>query len=215
MAECLVRGGTFFEGPRWHEGAWWVSDFYSHRVLRVSTDGREEVVAEVAAQPSGLGFLPDGTLLIVSMKDRRVLRRLADGTLTTHADLSDCTGGHANDMVVDGQGRAWVGNFGFDIFGGAAPAATSLLRVDADGAVSVAAEGLMCPNGTVISADGRTLVVAESFAARLTAFTITADASIRRETRSAKSMSRVNTAAWNENGRAFARARASSTSSQA
>lgn len=174
MAECLFEGGTFFEGPRWYDGSWWVSDFYSHRVLRIAADGAATEIAEVPNQPSGLGFLPDGRMLIVSMKDRRILRREADGTLVTHADLYAHTGGHANDMVVDGQGRAWVGNFGFDIFGGAAPATTSLLRVDPDGTVSVAASDLLCPNGTVITGDGRTLVVAESFAARMTAFTIDA-----------------------------------------
>ena len=175
MAKCLFDGGTFFEGPRWHDDAWWVSDFYAQRVLRIGVDGICAVVAEVPAQPSGLGFLPDGTLLIVSMKDRRVLRRHPDGHLTTHADLLEHTGGYANDMVVDQQGRGWVGNFGFDIFAGAAPAATNVLRVDPDGRVSVAATDLMCPNGTVISGDGRTLIVAESFAARLTAFTIESD----------------------------------------
>ena len=172
MAECLLEGGTFFEGPRWYDGTWWVSDFYAHQVSRVSTEGERTVVAEVSEQPSGLGFLPDGRLLIVSMKDRRILRLERDGRLATHADLTGLTGGPANDMVVDGQGRAWVGNFGFDIFGGAAPATTNLLRVDPDGTVAVAASGLMCPNGTVISADGKTLIIAESFASRLSAFTI-------------------------------------------
>ncbi len=171
----LLDGGTFFEGPRWHAGAWWVSDFYSHRVLRIATDGKSEVVAEVSNQPSGLGFLADGTLLVVSMKDRRVLRQRADGQLTTHADLTAVTGGSTNDMVVDNHGRAYVGNFGFDIFGGAAPAATTLARVDPNGAVSIVAADLWCPNGTVITADGKTLIVAESFAARLTAFSIDSD----------------------------------------
>ena len=105
MSECLIDGGSFFEGPRWHEGAWWVSDFYRHHVLRITPDGKQSVVAEVPAQPSGLGFLPDGRLLIVSMKDRRILRREHDGSVVTHADLSDLTGGHVNDMVVDG---AWA-----------------------------------------------------------------------------------------------------------
>ncbi|MGR8949533.1 MAG: SMP-30/gluconolactonase/LRE family protein [Gammaproteobacteria bacterium] len=175
MGTCLMRGGTFFEGPRWHNGAWWVSDFYSHSVLKVTVDGHAEVIAKVPAQPSGLGFMPDGSMLVVSMKDRRVLRQMADGALSTHADLSELTGGPANDMVVDSEGRAWVGNFGFDIFGGAPAASTNLLRVDVDGSVSIVADDLMCPNGTVITADGRTLIVAESFAARLTAFTIEAN----------------------------------------
>lgn len=168
----LLDGGAFFEGPRWYDGAWWVSDFYTHRVLKITPEGKAEVVAVVENQPSGLGFLPDGTLLVVSMKDRRILRRHPDGTLTTHADLGAVTGGFANDMVVDSKGRAYVGNFGFDIFGGAKPATTTLVRVDPDGTVSIVADELWCPNGTVITADGKTLIVAESFGARLTAFTI-------------------------------------------
>lgn len=168
----LLDGGTFFEGPRWHAGAWWVSDFYTHRVLTITPEGKAEVAAVVENQPSGLGFLPDGTLLVVSMKDRRVLRRLPDGTLTLHADLTAVTGGFVNDMVVDRKGRAYAGNFGFDIFGGGKPATATLVRVDPDGTISVAADDLRCPNGTVITADGKTLIVAESFAARLTAFTI-------------------------------------------
>ncbi len=170
--EKLLDGGTFFEGPRWHAGAWWVSDFYSHRVLRIAHDGKAEEVATVENQPSGIGFLPDGDLLVVSMKDRRILRLQRNGTLKTHADLTAVTGGFTNDMVVDHQGRAYVGNFGFDIFGGAKPATATLVRVDPDGAVKIVADDLRCPNGSVIPADGKTLIVAESFAARLTAFTI-------------------------------------------
>ena len=181
--KILLDGGTFFEGPRWHDGAWWVSDFYAHRVLRVSPEGVAVAVANVPNRPSGLGFLPDNSLLIVSMQDRKILHRHADGALSEYADLAAVTGGYANDMVVDRHGRAYVGNLGFDLFGGGTPAATSLVRVDPDGTVVVVADDLWCPNGTVISADGKTLIVAESFATRLTAFTIEAsgDLSERRE----------------------------------
>ena len=181
--KVLLDGGTFFEGPRWHEGAWWVSDFYSHRVLRIDPDGRAEIVANVPNRPSGLGFLADGSLLIVSMQDRKVLRRHTDGTLGEYADLTAVTGGFTNDMVVDDQGRAYVGNLGFDIFAGEKPASTSLVRIDPDGTLKVVADGLWCPNGTVITGDGRTLIVAESFAARMTAFTIepSGDLTARRE----------------------------------
>ena len=117
-----IEGGTYFECPRWHDGRWWVSDFYRHGVFSYDDDGREELEVEVEGQPSGLGWLPDGDLLVVSMKDRRVLRRAADGTVIDHADVSELTTGHLNDMIVDRQGRAYAGNFGFDLMGGGHPA---------------------------------------------------------------------------------------------
>jgi sugar lactone lactonase YvrE len=102
----LIAGYTFFEGPRWHDGRLWLSDFYTHQVIAVGLDGRVEKMADVPGQPSGLGWLPDGRLLTVSMRDRKILRREADGTVVQHADLSGIAAGHANDMVVDGHGRA-------------------------------------------------------------------------------------------------------------
>jgi sugar lactone lactonase YvrE len=172
-----VEGGNYFECPRWREDRWWVSDFYRQAVFSYDQDGRERREVEVEAQPSGLGWLPDGDLLVVSMKDRRVLRRRADGSVGTHAELSEFTTGHLNDMIVDSQGRAFVGNFGFDLMGGGAPAPANLVRIDPDGAAGVAAEDLWFPNGTVITDDG-TLIVAETFAARLTAFDIQPDGSL-------------------------------------
>jgi len=134
----LFEGGNYFECPRWHDGRWWAVDFYRYGVFTYDADGNEELVLEVEAQPSGLGWLPDGDLLVVSMKDRRVLRRAADGTVTEHADVSDLTTGHLNDMVVDRQGRAYAGNFGFDLMGGGQPETASLVRIDPDGSASVA-----------------------------------------------------------------------------
>jgi sugar lactone lactonase YvrE len=174
----LADGGGFFEGPRWHEGRWWVSDFYRHTVFALDTSGRAEEIMTVEAQPSGLGWLPDGSLLVVSMRDRRVLRRGSDGTVTEHADLSEQCGGHMNDMVVDGEGRAWVGDFGFDLMAGETPSAASLKRVDPDGTVTVAATDLRFPNGTVVTPDGRTLIVGETMGGRYTAFTIADDAAL-------------------------------------
>jgi sugar lactone lactonase YvrE len=173
----LVEGGHYFECPRWHEDRWWVSDFYRHAVYTYDPQGREQLVVEVEAQPSGLGWLPDGDLLVVSMKDRRVLRRGADGGVSTHAQLSELTTGHLNDMIVDGRGHAFVGNFGFDLMGGGQPAPASLVRIDPDGSAVVAASDLWFPNGMVITDDG-TLIVAETFAARLTAFDIQPDGSL-------------------------------------
>jgi sugar lactone lactonase YvrE len=173
----LFEGGTYFECPRWHDGRWWASDFYRHTVFTYDADGREEPVLEVEGQPSGLGWLPDGDLLVVSMKDGRVLRRAADGGVSVHADVSSFTTGHLNDMIVDRQGRAYAGNFGFDLMGGGEPATAGIVRIDPDGSASAAAEDLWFPNGMVITDDG-TLIVAETFAARFTAFTIQADGTL-------------------------------------
>jgi len=169
--DTLVDGLCFGEGPRWREGALWVSDMHGHQVIRVTEDGAITPVVTVENCPSGLGWLPDGQMLVVSMIDRSVLRY--DGErLHLHADLSDLAGYHCNDMVVDGQGRAYVGNFGFDLHSGAKPTAAVLCCVEPDGAVRVVAEDMMFPNGAVITPDGSTLIVAESFGARLTAFDI-------------------------------------------
>jgi sugar lactone lactonase YvrE len=174
----LLEGGAFFEGPRWRDGRWWVSDFYRGTVSTVTPGGAEEVVLEVPEQPSGLGWMPDGSLLVVSRKDFRVLRRTPDGEVGEHADLSGMASGHLNDMVVDAAGRAYVGNFGFDLMSGADPSSTDLIRIDPDGTVSVAAGDLWFPNGTVITPDGGTLIVGETVAARYTRFSIAEDGTL-------------------------------------
>jgi sugar lactone lactonase YvrE len=181
--DTLLDGLCFGEGPRWRDGRLWLSDMHGHTVLTVDLDGKREDVAHVDGKPSGLGWLPDGRLLVVSMHDRRLLRREAGGRLVTHADLSGFTDSPCNDMVVDAAGRAYVGNFGFDFEHGEKPRATCLLRVDPDGRAAVAAEEMRFPNGSVITPDGRTLIVGESFGGCLTAFTIGADGvlSARRE----------------------------------
>jgi len=169
--ENLLDGLTFPEGPRWRDGKLWFSDFYSHRVMRVRLDGRAEIVAEVPQWPSGLGWTPGGVLLIVSMLDRRLMR-LDGGTLRLVADLSALATGPCNDMVVDGAGRAYIGNFGFDRHGGEVERRTCIVRVDLDGTVIRAADDLFFPNGMVITPDGKRLVVGETLAKRLTAFDI-------------------------------------------
>ena len=175
--DVLFTGGGFFEGPRWHDDTWWVSDFYRHQVSTISTDGIEEVVVEVPGQPSGLGWLPDGSLVIASMKDHKILR-FADGGLSELADISAYVSGSVNDLVVDQHGHIFVGNFGFDLMGGAPPAPADLVRVDPDGTVTVAAEGLYFPNGSVITPDGSTLIVGETTGNRYTAFTLHPDGSL-------------------------------------
>jgi sugar lactone lactonase YvrE len=173
----VLEGGSYFEAPRWHDGQWWASDFYRHTVSRVTPGSPETVVLEVENQPSGLGWLPDGSLLVVSMKDQQLLR-FSDGDVTTHADLSDVCGGHLNDLVVDASGRAFVGDFGFDLMGRGTPSSTSLKRVDPDGTVTVVAEDLRFPNGSVITPDGGTLIVGETWGNRFSAFDIAADGSL-------------------------------------
>lgn len=174
MLETLLDGLTFPEAPRWHDGRLWFSDFYTHRVLTVTPEGAVETILEVPQRPSGLGWTPDGALLVVSMLDRRLLR-VERGTTRVLADLSAVATGPCNDMVVDGRGRAYVGNFGYDRHKGEPPRTTCLARVDPDGRVSRAAEDLFFPNGTVITPDGRTLIVGETQAHRLTAFDVAPD----------------------------------------
>ncbi len=173
----LVDGIDFGEGPRWHDDRLWFSDFYQHTVSSVGADGVRRVELEIDDFPSGLGWLPDGALLVVAMQSRRLLRVGTDGSVTTHADLSGVATGRCNDMVVAADGTAYVGNFGFELGTPMRPAA--LARVQVTGEVDVAADGLEFPNGTVITPDGTTLIVGETFAKRATAFTIAADGSLR------------------------------------
>lgn len=174
----IADGFSYLECPRWHAGRVWLSDFYTHRVVAVSLDGTVEDIATVPGQPSGLGWLPDGRLLIVSMKDRKLLRQEEDGSLVVHADLAPFATGHGNDMVVDDQGRAYVGNFGFDLMAGEPFAPASVVMVTPDGHVQVVAEDLRFPNGSVITPDGRTLIVDETFGNRISAFDIAEDGTL-------------------------------------
>ena len=184
MADRAIRtvldDMSYLEGPRWHAGRLYVSDFYTGDVVAVDLDGGAdpETVANVPAQPSGLGWMPDGSMLVVSMRDRRVLRFRDGGAPEVHADLSELAPWHLNDMVVDSRGRAYVGNFGFDLMAGAPIRSAGIIRVDADGSATVAAEDLMFPNGTVILPDARTLVVAETLGGRLTAFDLGDDGTL-------------------------------------
>ncbi len=175
----VVSGMSFTECPRWHDGRLWFVDFYTHTVNSVNDDGSDlRTELEVPAQPSGLGWLPDGRLLVVSMKDRKVLRVGADGVVEVHADVSGHVSGHPNDMVVDEHGRAWLGNFGFDLMVGADLDTADLLRIDPDGTVTRVAAGLYFPNGSVVTDDGTTLLVDETLGNRISAFSIGPDGSL-------------------------------------
>lgn len=174
----VVSGLSFTECPRWHGGRLWFSDFYTQQVYSIKSDGSDlKVELSVPAQPSGLGWLPDGRLLVVSMRDRKIMRREGNGELVVHADIAAHVTGHPNDMIVDRHGRAYVGNFGFDLMGGGAIAPTVLLRVDMDGSVHTAADEMWFPNGMVITSSN-TLVVNETLGNRMSAFDIAADGNL-------------------------------------
>ena len=173
----LLQGLVFPEGPRWHAGKLWFSDMHAHQVRTVDIEGHAEDVIEVPTWPSGLGWLPNDELLFVSMTDRKLLR-YSCGELNVHADISQLASYYCNDMVVGGEGRAYVGNFGFDFFSGTAQKPAELVLVDPNGSARVAATGLDFPNGSVITPDGKTLIVGESLGHRLTAFRIEDDGSL-------------------------------------
>lgn len=174
----LVDGIVFGEGPRWHDERLWFSDMHANTVKTVELDGTCKKIVEVPGRPSGLGWLSDGRLLVVSMVDRRLLRLEGD-QLVEHADLSNIATWHCNDMVVDCKGNAYVGNAGFDIeVEQPVIVEANMAIVTTDGRVEVAADGLLFPNGTVITPDSKTLVVAETFGYRLTAFDIQPDGSL-------------------------------------
>ncbi len=180
--KVLTEGVYFGEGPRWRDGRLWFSDFYAHAVKSVSLAGDMRTEFEIDDRPSGLGWAPDGSMLFVSMTKRQVMRRGADGAISLHADLNGIADFHCNDMVVDAGGGAYVGNFGFDL--DAAMVARGVQSVLADhpkarlayvapdGSVSVAAEDMSFPNGSVITPDGKTLIVGETLGGCLTAFDI-------------------------------------------
>ena len=173
-SRTLAAGFVFPEGPRWHDGKLWFSDQHDCRVHVLNPDGTPVESFEVAGRPSGMGWLPDGDLIVVSMLEHRLLRRRA-GKLTQYADLSALHPGHSNDMVVDETGCAFVGNIGFDFHAGEDFRPTVMALVTPDGAVSAAAENIACPNGTVITADGKRLIVAESYGNCLTEYDIAVD----------------------------------------
>jgi sugar lactone lactonase YvrE len=176
--EVVVDGFHYLEGPRWHKEALWFVDFYTQGVYRVNDQGLAEKIVHIDQQPSGLGWLPDGRMLVVSMKDRKVLRLENDGELVVHADIWEHCGGHANDMVVAPNGNAYIGNFGFDLMGGADHKDAGLVLIKPDGSSQVVATGLSFPNGMVISANEKTLIVNELFGNRISQFDIKEDGTL-------------------------------------
>jgi sugar lactone lactonase YvrE len=172
----LLTGIAFGESPRWHDGRLWLSDWGAKEIVAADLQGGSEVMVRVGfpSFPMCMDFLPDGRLLVVSARDGLLLRREQDGSLVTHADLSSLSGHPWNDIVVDGRGSAYVNNIGFDFPGGDfAPGTIALLTPD--GSAREVADGLAFPNGVVVTPDNSTLILAESYASRLTAFDIAAD----------------------------------------
>lgn len=190
-ATIIKEGLAFGEAPRWHKDRLVFSDFYRHGVFSILADGSDEqLIAHVPGQPSGLGWLPDDSLLIVSMTDRTVLRRRSDGSLTVHADIAEHCGYWANDLVVGAEGTAYVGNFGFDldsfleehgvegVLTPPGPPTTNLVVLSPSGEILQVIDDMAFPNGSVITPDGGTLIVGETMRMRLTAFDITADGTL-------------------------------------
>ncbi|MDG1232354.1 MAG: SMP-30/gluconolactonase/LRE family protein [Pseudomonadales bacterium] len=181
--ETLVSGLCFGEGPRWRNDRLYFSDMHGNTVYAADTSGHLDTIVQLEDdEPSGLGWLPDGRMLIVSMRNRKLL--VLDGNeLSEFADLSGIATYHCNDMVTDLKGRSYVGNFGYDLHNDAEFQKAELILVHPDGKTALAADDLAFPNGTVITPDEKTLIVGESFGARLTAFDIQPDGTLlnRRE----------------------------------
>jgi sugar lactone lactonase YvrE len=175
--DILLDGLAFPEAPRWRDGRLWFTDQHARRVAWVEPDGHSGTLIETDDLPGGLGWLPDQTPLVVAMTERR-LYRIEPSGLQLHADLADLASFHCNDMLVDHRGRAYVGNFGFDLHGGAERRTAELILVEPNGEARVVAERLMFPNGCVLCPDRERLIVAESFGHRLTQFEVRPDGSL-------------------------------------
>ena len=167
----------FGESPRWHAGRLWFVDFGAQEVGAVDLQGNRELIARTPGMPMGIGFRPDGQLLVVSVRDGKLLRHQPDGSLQLYADLSVLSHHPWGELVVDGRGNAYVGNLGFEFPGGEfAPGSVAL--VTPDGVVRTVVEGVAFPNGMAVSPDNSSLILAESYAHRLTAFDVAADGSL-------------------------------------
>jgi sugar lactone lactonase YvrE len=176
MPRVVMEGIAFPESPRWHDGRLWFSDWVAHEVIALDTNGAKEVIAEVDAFPFSIDWLPDGPMLVTA--GREILRLEPDGSLLTHADLSNLTEHGLNEIVVDPRGNAYVNGAGFDLMGGGefAPGIVAVLK--ADGSASVVAEGVAFPNGMAVTPDGSTLIVADSYGKELIGFDISEEATL-------------------------------------
>jgi sugar lactone lactonase YvrE len=175
--KVLLTGLALGESPRWHDGRLWLSDWVAQEVIAADLDGQSEVVVRMPSFPFCFDWLPDGRLLVLSARDRCLLRREVDGSLVTHADLSGISDKPWNEIVVDGRGNAYVNNIGFDFPGGEVrPGIVAM--VTPEGSARQVADGVAFPNGMALTPDDATLIVAESYASRLTAFDVAAGGSL-------------------------------------
>jgi len=175
--QTLMTGLVLGESPRWHDDRLWFSDWGAHEVIAVDLAGKSEVIVRVPSFPFCIDWLPDGRLLIVSGGNGLLLRRELDGSLVTHADLTSLSDHPWNEIVVDGRGNAYINSIGFDFPGG--EFATGIIAlVTPDGSTRQVADGVAFPNGMVVTPDNATLILAESYGKRLTAFDIAADGSL-------------------------------------
>ena len=175
--QTLMTGLAFGESPRWHDDRLWFSDWGAQEVIAVDLKGKSEVITRIQSFPFCIDFLPDGRLLVVSARDQLLLRMEPDGSLVTHANLTSLSDHPWNEIVVDGRGNAYLNNIGFDFPGGEfAPGIIAL--VTPDGSTRQVADGVAFPNGMVVTPDNATLILAESYGKRLTAFDIAADGSL-------------------------------------
>jgi sugar lactone lactonase YvrE len=172
--QTLMTGLAFGESPRWHDDRLWFSDWGAQEVIAVDLEGKSEVITRIQSFPFCIDFLPDGRLLVVSARDQLLLRMEPDGSLVTHANLTSLSDHPWNEIVVDGRGNAYLNNIGFDFPGG--EFATGIIAlVTPDGSTRQVADGVAFPNGMVVTPDNATLILAESYGKRLTAFDIAAD----------------------------------------
>ena len=175
--QTLMTDIMFGESPRWHGDRLWFADWGAQELIAVDLEGKSEIIVRIPSFPFCIDWLPDGRLLIVSARDRLLLRWEPDGSLVTHTDLSNLSDHPWNDIVVDGLGNAYIGNIGFDFPGGEfAPGIVAL--VTPEGSAQQVADDVAFPNGMVVTPDTSTLILAESYANRLTAFDIAADGSL-------------------------------------
>jgi sugar lactone lactonase YvrE len=173
VMDVLMEGIGLGESPRWHDGRLWFSDWVAQEVIALDPEGRSEVITSVRSLPFSIDWLPDGPMLITS--GRQLLRMEPDGSLVTHIDLSDLSDYGWNEIVVDGRGNAYVNNIEFDLMGGEDPKPGIIALVTPDGTARQVADGIAFPNGMVVTPDNSTLIIAESYEGRLSAFDIDED----------------------------------------
>jgi sugar lactone lactonase YvrE len=171
--KVLMGGIGLGESPRWHQGRLWFSDWVAQELIALDLEGRHEVITNVRSLPFSIDWLPDGPLLITS--GQKLLRMEPDGSLATHVDLGRLSEHGWNEIVVDGRGNTYVNNIEFDLMGGAEPKPGIIALVTSDGEARQVADGIAFPNGMVVTPDNSTLIIAESYAGKLTAFDIDND----------------------------------------